>query len=143
MKPSAVQQSCVVPYRLLSPQGLEIALITSRNTGRWIVPKGTVEPNMTPGASAAKEALEEAGLLGEIGAAPLGEYFYTKFERVYRVEIYPFHVTRELDDWDEKGFRKRAWVGIEEAVALITEMAVQDVIRQLAKTVGQPGINPK
>lgn len=142
MKPSAVLQSCVIPYRPAF-QGLEIALITSRNTGRWIVPKGTVEPNMTSGASAAKEALEEAGLLGEIGKEPLGEYFYSKFARVYQVEIFPFHVTRELDEWDEMDFRRRAWFSAGEAVAVITEMAVQAAIQQLAGTVPRPGADPK
>lgn len=134
--PRPVEQSCVVPYRM-TETGIEFALITSRNTGRWIVPKGTVEPNMTPAASAAKEALEEAGLLGETGPQPLGEYFYSKFGRVYRVEIYPFLVTRQLDEWDEKSFRKRQWVGTADALSRITETVVQDAIRQLAGIDGQ------
>ncbi|MAO57345.1 MAG: NUDIX hydrolase [Rhodospirillaceae bacterium] len=139
LKPPPIQQSCVVPYFLGVP-GLEIALITSRNTGRWIVPKGTVEPNMTPQASAAKEALEEAGLLGEPGRESLGEYFYSKFDQVYRVQIFPFQVTRALDDWDEKHFRRRVWVSAEEAIERITEAAVQEAIRQMTDTLEWPGV---
>ena len=130
LKSNPVHQSCAVPFRYID-NGVEIALITSRNTGRWIVPKGTVEANMTPQASAAKEALEEAGLLGEPGTAALGEYFYTKFERIHRVEIFSLLVTRDLDDWDEKHFRSRVWLPSEEAEARITELAVQAAIRKL------------
>ena len=142
LRPRPVEQSCVVPYRTIGIR-IEFALITSRNTGRWIVPKGTVEPNMTPAASAAKEALEEAGLLGETGTEPLGEYFYSKFGRVYRVEIYPLLVTRELDDWDEKRFRKREWVGAADALFRITETLVQDAIRLLAETDGHIASPPR
>jgi 8-oxo-dGTP pyrophosphatase MutT (NUDIX family) len=138
LRPQPVEQSCVVPYRV-AETSVTFALITSRNTGRWIVPKGTVEPNMTAAASAAKEALEEAGLLGTTGAQPLGEYFYSKFGRVYRVEIYPFLVTQQLDDWDEKHFRTREWVNAVDALSRITEAAVQDAIRQLAEIGGQSG----
>jgi 8-oxo-dGTP pyrophosphatase MutT (NUDIX family) len=130
IKQQPIQQSAVVPYRP-AKSGLEIALITSRNTGRWIVPKGTVEPNMTPQASAAKEALEEAGLLGEPGADVLGEYFYSKFDQVHRVEIFALRVTQALDEWDEKHFRRRVWVDGGEAIRRINELAVQAVIRQL------------
>lgn len=133
LTPRPVEQSCVVPYRTIETW-VEFALITSRNTGRWIVPKGTVEPNMTSAASAAKEALEEAGLLGRTAEQPLGEYFYSKFGRIYRVEIFPFYVTEQLDEWDEKHFRKREWVGAEDALSRITETAVQDAIRYLAET---------
>ena len=130
MKQAPVHQSCVVPYRE-GKNGVEFALITSRNIRRWIVPKGTVEPNMTAYASAAKEALEEAGLLGEPGNTALGEYFYTKFARVHRVEIFPLLVTRALDDWDEKHFRHREWVDGKEAISRISEYAVQSAIRRV------------
>ncbi|MEQ8504664.1 MAG: NUDIX hydrolase [Rhodospirillales bacterium] len=130
INPPPVEQSCVVPFRIKGKE-LEIALITSRNTGRWIVPKGTVEPNMTPQASAAKEALEEAGLLGEPGTKALGEYFYTKFDQVHRVQIFSLEVTRALDDWDEKHFRRRVWVSGGEAIDRINELAVQEAIQQL------------
>lgn len=136
LTPRPVEQSCVVPYRTIGIR-IEFALITSRNTGRWIVPKGTVEPNMTAAASAAKEALEEAGLLGKTDDQPLGEYFYSKFGRIYRVEIFPFFVTEQLDNWDEKHFRKREWVGPKDALSRITETAVQDAIRHLAETSSQ------
>jgi len=136
LTPRPVEQSCVVPYRTIGTR-IKFALITSRNTGRWIVPKGTVEPNMTAAASAAKEALEEAGLLGKTDDQPLGEYFYSKFGRIYRVEIFPFFVTEQLDHWDEKHFRKREWVGAKDALSRITETAVQDAIRHLAETSSQ------
>ena len=130
MKP--IKQSAVIPYRHMDGE-LEIALITSRNTKRWIVPKGGVEGNMTPWASAAKEALEEAGLLGTVGEKELGEYFYTKFDKLYRVSIYPLRATKTLETWDEMEFRKRTWVSCSDAIQRIKEPAVKQAIKKLSK----------
>ena len=60
------RQSAVIPYRK-RPNGLEVLLVTSRKGTRWVLPKGVVEPGMTPAASAAREALEEAGIRGVDG----------------------------------------------------------------------------
>jgi 8-oxo-dGTP pyrophosphatase MutT (NUDIX family) len=68
---SNYKQSGVIPYR--KKQGkIEVMLITSRNKGRWIIPKGVIEPDLNPRASAAKEAFEEAGVQGDVHSKLLG-----------------------------------------------------------------------
>lgn len=65
------RQSAVIPYRF-GADGLEVLLITSRKRKRWVLPKGVVEPGMTPAGSAEKEAFEEAGIEGRVDDRPLG-----------------------------------------------------------------------
>jgi 8-oxo-dGTP pyrophosphatase MutT (NUDIX family) len=65
------QQSGVIPYRRVQNQ-LEILLITSIRRGRWIIPKGLVEPHLSPAESACQEAWEEAGVVGQVDSKPLG-----------------------------------------------------------------------
>ncbi|NET56922.1 MAG: NUDIX hydrolase [Symploca sp. SIO2E6] len=73
-----IKQSGVIPYRLR--EGItEVLLITSINSKRWIIPKGLVEPGMTPQDSAAKEAWEEAGVIGEVLPTLMGTYDYRKW----------------------------------------------------------------
>ncbi len=136
-----IKQSAVVPYRHVKKR-IEFALITSRTTRRWIVPKGMIEPNMTAWASAAKEALEEAGLLGKVGDKPLGDFVYTKFDNRFRVELFPFRVTKVLEDWEERELRKREWVDAAQAVKRIDEPAVGAAINYLAKLKKWPGSLP-
>ena len=136
-----IAQSAVVPFREKDGH-LEFALITSRNTGRWIVPKGLVENNMTPWASAAKEALEEAGLLGAVGEKPIGQFIYTKLDKIFHVDIYPLRVTEALDDWDEKRVRRRKWANAEDAIDQVNEQAVKDAIAYLSNLKDWPNHLP-
>ena len=69
------RQSAVIPHRK-GPNGLEVLLVTSRRGTRWLLPKGVVEPDLTPAVSAQKEAMEEAGVRGQIDDRPLGTYQY-------------------------------------------------------------------
>ncbi|RLD09796.1 MAG: NUDIX hydrolase [Chlamydiae bacterium] len=102
-----IEQSAVVPY--LIDNGIKkIILITAQNLSRnWIVPKGHVEKNMTPQASAQKEAFEEAGLKGNVESKVVGTLLYSKKKKKYKVDFFPFKVTEILDDWPEKKSRER------------------------------------
>lgn len=126
-----ISQSAVIPYRHDNDQ-LRVLLITSRNTGRWIVPKGMVEPNMTPWASAAKEALEEAGLLGIVGQTKVCEYFYDKWETTFRVAVYPMRIAECLEDWEERELRRRAWMTPKQAARRVREKELSKAIQTLA-----------
>ncbi len=103
-------QSAVVPYRVRDGM-IEILLITSRRRKRWIVPKGIVEPDLSPSESAVREAWEEAGIEGEVATEPLGMYTYTKWGDVCTVTVYPMRVEVELASWPEE-FRDREWVSV-------------------------------
>ena len=80
-------QSAAVPFRCREGQ-LELLLITSRGKKRWIVPKGIVDPGLTPSAAAAKEAFEEAGVEGEILYPSVGTYTYPKWQGTCTVEVF-------------------------------------------------------
>jgi 8-oxo-dGTP pyrophosphatase MutT (NUDIX family) len=116
---------------------VQVLLITSRDTGRWIIPKGNIDVGLTPSLAAEREAYEEAGVEGTIGdALPLGFYTYFK-KRVSRapcpatVEVYLLRANRQLKKWPEKSERKLLWVSIEDAARLVEEPGVVPLLRRL------------
>ena len=91
-----------------------VLLITSRETGRWVVPKGNPMKGFAPHEAAAQEAFEEAGLSGVADPAPIGGFRYIKRRRVGRdrelsVTVYPLAVTAQADDWPERLQRRTRW----------------------------------
>lgn len=133
------EQSGVIPYRRhpqCSPGGhIEVLLITTRKGKRWVIPKGIIEPAMTPEESAAKEAFEEAGVEGVISATAIGVYMYEKWGGTCQVEVFPMSVTRVLEEWPEADFRTREWMSIDEAVARVREETLQSFFRALPEVV--------
>jgi 8-oxo-dGTP pyrophosphatase MutT (NUDIX family) len=127
-----------LPYR--TSEGVEILLITSRETGRWVIPKGWPMKGRSASATAAREALEEAGLIGEIGKRPLGAYVYMKFlksgeGRPCKVRVFAFRVVGQKEVWREKGQRTTRWFAWSEAAGAVQERALARLIRKLAKRV--------
>ena len=123
------RQSSVLPFRV-SGGGMEILLITSVRKKRWIIPKGIVEPNLSPAASAAKEALEEAGCEGEVLPVRIGRYTYRKWGGVCRVEVFPMRVERLLDTWPEAAERDRAWLPASDAVERIKPKQLKSIVQK-------------
>lgn len=122
-------QSAVIPYR--ERQGrLEILLISSRKKKRWVIPKGVKEPELSPQDSAAKEALEEAGIQGEVSTQPIGSYQYQKWGGTCTVQVHTMAVKEVLDDWEES-YRDREWVSLEVAVARVEEVDLKRILRSL------------
>lgn len=129
-------QSAVIPYRLRDG-GLEVLVISSRKGKRWVVPKGIKEPELSFVESAAREALEEAGVRGKVGTTPLGAYDYEKWGGVCSVEVYPMEVDEVVEDalWEER-HRARKWVSAAEAQALLEHPTLRDMIARLARSLG-------
>src|SRR5437773_2370121 len=73
-------QYAALPYRV-SGSKTEVLLVTSRRTRRWIVPKGWPVESLEPSACAAVEALEEAGVSGQVEQKPIGHYRYLKHHK--------------------------------------------------------------
>jgi 8-oxo-dGTP pyrophosphatase MutT (NUDIX family) len=129
------QQYAALPWRQAS--GLEILLITSRETRRWVIPKGWPIPGKSAAESAAQEAYEEAGIRGQMAAQAMGHYFYSKRQRGgakkrFRVEVFAMEVTEVLGEWPEAHERARQWLSPEEAVALVEEPELAALIRTFA-----------
>lgn len=114
----------------------QVVLITSNRSRRWIVPKGLVEPDLTPQESAAQEALEEAGLLGSVSQEPVGFYEYEKWNGICHVTVYSMSVTEVLDDWDEKGWRDRALVSPSDALEWIEDPVLNGVVSKFLDQTG-------
>jgi len=135
-KAAVLVQSAALPYRVNADGAIEILLVTARKSGRWVLPKGKIPHGMSFAASAAKEALEEAGVEGDISPMSFASYRATKRgtdgrKRVVEVWIYPLLVTRCRSDWRERGQRRLTWVSPDEAIALLGEEAVGEAIRRL------------
>lgn len=123
------QQSGVIPYRRGdSPNELEVLLITSRGRGRWIIPKGVIDPGETPIDSAQREALEEAGIEGKSWATALGEYQYKKWGGTCVVEVFALEVTKTHDAWPESNIRRRQWMSVKKAAEAVEESGLKKLI---------------
>ena len=130
------RQSAVIPYRFRLGKP-EILLITSRHRSRWVIPKGIIEPDLSPAASAAKEALEEAGVEGRVGTEPIGSYQYDKWGGTCDVEVFVLEVDRVHDEWAE-AHRQRLWMSPAAAAERVDEEGLQRLIRDLSSTLGEP-----
>jgi len=131
-----LNQAGVIAYRVLDGK-VQVLLMTSRDTGRWIIPKGNINGRSTPSKAAEKEAYEEAGVRGAItSSTPLGIYTYSKKlesgkARAATVEVYLLRIKERLKKWPEKGERKRSWVSTKKAVGLIEEPGVVPLLHRL------------
>lgn len=131
------RQSAVIPYRWKDGQ-LEVLIISSSGGKRWVVPKGIIEPGLSPTASAAAEAGEEAGVVGDVGTTPLGRYRYRKWGGRCEVEVYPMAVHHELPEWPESGRRRRRWLPVEKAAKKIDRKKLRKLIAGLPQLVDPP-----
>ena len=109
-------------------------LVTSRESGRWVIPKGNFANTVTPHAAAAQEAEEEAGVRGVVCPTALGTYRYRKRKGsgaslMADVEVFPLSVSEELSDWKEKKQRKRRWFSLSDAANAVEEADLRDLIR--------------
>lgn len=116
-------QIAAMPFRH-GERDVEILLITTRDTGRWIIPKGWPHKGKTFPESAACEALEEAGVAGQIFCEALGGYQYDKRLETgavlaCEVIVYPLWVDQQLSSWREVGQRDRRWFPIHDAERLV------------------------
>ena len=112
-------------------------LITSRKKKKWIIPKGIVEPYMTPQLSAAQEAFEEAGLFGRVWEEPVGSYQTEKWEGVCTVTVYPMSVEKVYDEWMEDDFRKRKWFSPEKALEACEDKDIRIMIKNFLAAYGK------
>ncbi|MEO8141367.1 MAG: DUF47 family protein [Sphingomicrobium sp.] len=113
---------------------MSVLLVTSRETKRWVIPKGNLAGGVAPHIGAAEEAFEEAGVVGAICPVALGSFRYRKRKGsgaslMADVEVFPLAVNRELDDWPEKAERERRWFSLAAAAAVVDEPDLADLIR--------------
>ena len=138
----ARRQSAALPL-VGAGAALRVVLVTSRETKRWVLPKGWIEPSEAPHRSAAREAFEEAGLLGDAQAEPLGSYAYPKRlahggALTTEVLVFRFRVARLLQDWPERKERERRLFTPAAAAALVAEPGLAALLRGVSPRQSRP-----
>jgi uncharacterized protein len=113
---------------------VQVLLVTSRESGRWVIPKGNFANTVSPHSAAAQEAEEEAGVRGAVCPTALGTYRYRKRKGsgaalMADVEVFPLAVSEELTAWKEMKQRKRRWFSLSEAANAVEEPDLRDLIR--------------
>ena len=134
-KGKTIRQVAAIPFRLDDRGNVEVMLITSNATGRFIVPKGWPMKGKSGKKAAATEAREEAGVVGKALKEPLGVYSYWKrlsdrFVHV-TVTVYLLSVVDTLTDWKENSRRRRAWLSPTDAAVLIDEPQLASMVRSM------------
>jgi 8-oxo-dGTP pyrophosphatase MutT (NUDIX family) len=147
---SRSRQVAALPWRGAGDR-LEILLVSSRETRRWVIPKGWQMKGKSDPAAAAQEAYEEAGLDGRVAPEPFGHYPYLKRlksgnARAVTVDVYPLEVTGEHAAWPEKGQRTLNWMPPIEAALAVQEPELRDLIASFAQvdlpTEERPDLTP-
>lgn len=132
-------QIAALPWRR-GQQGLEIMLVSSRQTKRWVIPKGWPMKGRKPYAAAAQEAREEAGLIGKIDKESMGHFHYVKnmpngAALLCRVDVFSLQVEKQRKSWPERDQRITRWFALEEAAGLVREPELTALIRAFSPPV--------
>ena len=126
------RQVAALPLRLSAEGRVEVLLITSRETGRWVIPKGNLMKGRKRREVAGIEAAEEAGVAGMVDAKPWRDFTYWKRRNdgfvLSRVAVFLMFVGRVETDWKEAAERRRMWLPAGVAARLVLEPGLQVLI---------------
>ena len=140
LEPPAAGEECRPQYGALCWRmhrgKVEVLLITSRDTGRWIIPKGWPISGLTPAGTAAREAWEEAGVEGDIADTGLGAFGYAKVLGPKRivpcsVQVFGLRVAELKDKFPAQKVRRRKWFGLEKAARKVAEPELRQLLLAL------------
>ncbi len=131
----AIRQVGALPLRKVRGGGFEVLLVSSRETGRWVIPKGWPAKRLSDPKAAAREARQEAGVTGKISDTPVGGYRYRKKMadqtiRVIDVDVYVLWVKKQRKSWLEKDQRVRVWFTQGDAARKVREPRLKTLISQ-------------
>jgi 8-oxo-dGTP pyrophosphatase MutT (NUDIX family) len=119
-----------VPYQIEENGEPEVMLITSRETHRWVIPEGWPMSGKKLKEVAAREAYEEAGLIGRV----VGKRF--RYERrlsteqfLCVVQVFLIRLEQQLEEWPEKGQREAQWFDLNTAASLVEEGRLAEIMR--------------
>jgi 8-oxo-dGTP pyrophosphatase MutT (NUDIX family) len=124
-------QYAALPYRRVG--GLKVLLLTSRDTGRWVLPKGWPMKGKKPRFAAKREALEEAGVVGRIARHAIGQFHYPKrlasgVVVTCEVHVFPLRVERQRKRWPEQKQRSQRWFTPQEAAEAVQEPELVELL---------------
>ncbi len=130
-------QVAALPWRQ-TENGIEILLVTTRTTKRWLIPKGWTMEGKADFEAAAIEAFEEAGVRGVVEPLPIGQFGYLKTlqsgkPRHVKVDVFAIEVEQELDEWPERHERERRWYAMPEAIKRVEEPELVPVLQEFER----------
>ena len=137
------QQYAALCYRLSDKRSTpDVLLLTSRDTGRWVIPKGWPMGGKKAHAVAEQEAFEEAGVRGKVKKTPFGFYEYQKklnsgVNVQCRVQVHLLEVAELAEDFREKGSRTLEWVTPDEAARRVNEPELKALMQSFGKQMTQ------
>lgn len=134
--PAVRVQYAALPFRQEDGR-VQVMLVTSRETRRWVIPKGWPNKREQPHRSAEREAFEEAGIVGRIQERPIGSYDYEKRLKsgatiACRVEVFPLAVKDQRRRWPEYKQRQTRWFDLAEAATSVQERELSALIASFA-----------
>jgi 8-oxo-dGTP pyrophosphatase MutT (NUDIX family) len=136
MDGTPLRQVAALPYRQRPSGEVEVLILTSRETQRFIIPKGWQPKKLSGWKAAAREAEQEAGLEGKIAHKPIGSYLYWKrledHFALVEVDVYPLKVTKCRKTWREKSERLCQWLTPQEAALIVDEPGLMAILQRLA-----------
>lgn len=129
------RQSAALCYRVREGR-LEVLLITTRKSKRWIIPKGWLIDGFSPSQTAAQEAWEEAGVRGSCAPDPMGRFAHIKSRCakgpvLCMVDVFPLYVSSTSASFPERGQRKSKWVSPKKAADLVNSSELSQLLRKL------------
>jgi 8-oxo-dGTP pyrophosphatase MutT (NUDIX family) len=137
---NAILESGVLAFRREDNGEPLVLLISKRRSKKWGIPKGRTEPHLSLHENAAKEAFEEAGVIGYIAPSSVGMFRAEKAtanaqgKQVIEVWVYLLEVTETLPDWPEKRKRTTRWVSCEVAARQLREPILAHLCHRLAQS---------
>ncbi|MFM9942349.1 MAG: NUDIX hydrolase [Hyphomicrobiaceae bacterium] len=133
---TVLRQIAAIPTRRSASGAIEVLLVTSRETQRWVIPKGWPMPGLSDRDAAIEEAWEEAGVQGTASSKIIGTFTYDKRRQndvvPVVVEVYLLVVTEIAEDWPEAAERQRAWYAPVDAARLVHEPELQVLLAKVA-----------
>lgn len=131
-----LQQIAALPVRFNADGAMDVYLVTSRGSGRWIIPKGNPIRGLAPQDVAAREAREEAGLIGPVLPRRLGSFEFQRVRGVVGetclIDVYPMHVDRQLKNFPERRERTVRLCNLDTALAIVSSPPLAELIKQYA-----------
>jgi len=136
--PDRLPQVAALPTRKVDGR-VEVCLVTTRETGRWTVPKGWPMKGVPDHRAAAIEAEQEAGVVGKPVKKPVGTFDYWKrradrFDLV-RVTVYRLKARKLLATWKEMGERQVRWMSLDDAMTVVDEPGLKTILAGVAAAI--------
>jgi 8-oxo-dGTP pyrophosphatase MutT (NUDIX family) len=132
------RQYGVLALRVGARDQIEVLLLTSRGTGRWVIPKGWPMPNRTAAGTARREAYEEAGVKGTLWSKkPIGSFRYVKRDEDFTgeilVQVFVLVVEQQKKNWPEKDQRQLRWFTVQQAATRVRERELAKLMREVPR----------